>query len=269
MTIENVSKQLSLAGLNNTRDLGGMRTRDGRQIVSGKLIRSGHLYSATGEDLALLSEKVELIIDFRTEQERREKPDPSMVGAEYLHLPIFESLAAGVTREETSDAQAFTMVAREPDKARRYMQNTYLGFVTNPFSLSQYSRFLRLLLISREKGILWHCTAGKDRAGFASVLVQELLGVDREDIFADYLKTNQCLHEEILQLCNMVGQSMGGLDEKSAKALDYLFGAHEEYLAGLYEKVDETCGSFSAFLTDKLSLTREEIEQLQALFLTD
>ena len=159
------------------------------------------------------------------------------------------------------------MVAREPDKARRYMQNTYLGFVTNPFSLSQYSRFLRLLLISREKGILWHCTAGKDRAGFASVLVQELLGVDRDDIFADYLKTNQCLHEEIRQLCDMVGQSMGGLDEKSALALDYLFGAHEEYLAGLYKKVDETCGSFAAFLEDKLTITREDIEKLQATFL--
>ena len=49
-----MSKRIEFETLNNTRDLGGMRTEDGRTIVSGKLIRSGHLYGASVNDIARL-----------------------------------------------------------------------------------------------------------------------------------------------------------------------------------------------------------------------
>ena len=114
--------------------------------------------------------------------------------------------------------------------------------------------------------MLWHCTAGKDRAGFASVLVQELLGVDRDDIFADYLKTNEYLQPEIEQICKKIGSAMGGLDEKAQKALNRLFGAKEEYLAGIYQTIGERYGTFEAFLTDGLCITRAEIERLWTLY---
>ena len=260
-----LSEKLPLAGLRNTRDLGGMHTKNGR-IVSGKLIRSGHLYGATPEDLTLLKDRIALIVDFRTEQERAEQPDPLVDSVENLHVPIFESLAAGITQDRKSIDEAFAIVAQSPDLALRYMKNQYVGFVTDAYSIAQYGRFVRLLLAQREKAVLWHCTAGKDRAGFASLLVQELLGVARDDIFADYLQTNEYLQPEIEQICKKIGSAMGGLDEKAQKALNRLFGAKEEYLAGIYQTIGERYGTFEAFLTDGLCITRAEIERLWTLY---
>ena len=56
--------------LNNTRDLGGMQTTDGRRIRSGKLFRSGQLYEADEYDRQKLEEMLDLVVDFRTETER-------------------------------------------------------------------------------------------------------------------------------------------------------------------------------------------------------
>ena len=262
-----MSRKIPLQNLDNTRDLGGTKTADGRTIADGMLIRSGHLHDAGADDIAYLTGHVGLIVDFRTENERAGKPDPDIPGTEYLHLPIIESLAAGISRDIESDEDAFTMVAGDPDKARQYMMNTYLIFVTNKYSISQYRRFVDLLLQEREKAVLWHCTAGKDRAGFASVIVQELLGVTRNDIMEDYLQTNVYLKKEIEQLMSMIGCQMGGLTEKAERALKYLFGAHEEYVAGIYKKTEEIYGSFDAFLENALLVSPEERKAMQERYL--
>ena len=67
-----MSTLLKFDKLSNTRDLGGMRTEDGRTIVPGKLIRSGQLYDITESDIRKLSELVDTVVDLRTEEEKRE-----------------------------------------------------------------------------------------------------------------------------------------------------------------------------------------------------
>ena len=261
------SSRIDLQKLNNTRDLGGMRTKDGHTIIPGRLIRSGHLFYASAEDIAWLSGHAGLIVDFRTEKERQEKPDPAVPYTDALQMPVFESLAAGVSRDEKSDEAAFAIVAANPEKARRYMVNTYLGFVTNDFSVSQYRRFINLLLTRREKAVLWHCTAGKDRAGFASVIVEEILGVSRDDITADYLKSNEYLADEIRQLYAMVSRRAGSLGQFEESALNYLFGAHEEFLGAIYEKTETLYGGFDGFLEKGLGISLEQAEMMRTLYL--
>ena len=39
--------------------------------------------------------------------------------------------------------------------------------------------------------LMFHCTAGKDRAGFAAALFLAALGVERETIIEDYMLTNE------------------------------------------------------------------------------
>ena len=262
-----MSKLMTFDGLNNVRDLGGMRGADGRLILPGKLIRSGHLHPASEKDISRLAEMAAVIVDFRTDAERNEKPDPIIPGTQAVHLPVFERLAAGVTREEKSDEAAFAIVARDPEKARQFMIHTYAGFITSDFCVSQYRNFVSLLMKPHEKAVLWHCTAGKDRAGFASVIVETLLGVSAEDIMADYLSTNEYLREESHRLNEMVSRQMGGLDERMAKALDYLFGAQEEYLTAVYQAAEENYGSFARFLSDGLGISSSQQERLKAMYL--
>ena len=263
-----MSERIKLEGLPNTRDLGGMIGADGRKIMKGKLIRSGQLYKATETDLAYLSERVDLVVDFRTERERTEKPNPPLPGAEMLHIPIFESLTAGISRDKESDKAALAMVGRDPEMARQYMSNIYLGFVTSDFSIGQYRRFIRLLLNRKEKATLWHCTAGKDRAGFAAVLVQTLLGVDRSAVMEDYLRTNDYLDTEFASLTEMVSRMTGGgLDERSDQALHFLFGAHEDYLAAVYDKAEELYGGLEQYISDGLGISAEERALFRSLYL--
>ncbi len=258
-----MNTKIDLQCLNNTRDLGGIKTADGRSIKPNIFVRSGHLYNASLSDIAWLSDHVSLVIDFRTTQERGEKPDPVISNVKNIHLSILDTLAAGVSREEQSDEKAFAMVAQDPAGAREYMINIYRGFVTSDFSVAQYNRFLHLLLEPHEKAVLWHCTAGKDRAGFAAVIIQELLGVKRADIMADYLKTNEYLEAEVQELYKMVGRQMGSLNEKAEKALNYLFGAHREYLEAVYEAVEEKYGGFDGFIRDGLCISERERESLR------
>jgi len=62
------SEKLVFEKLNNVRDLGSLETKDGKRIVKGKLLRSGHLTGASESDIEKLSKLVEIIFDFRSKK---------------------------------------------------------------------------------------------------------------------------------------------------------------------------------------------------------
>ena len=260
--------RLPLETLNNTRTLDGIRTADGRTIRKGMLIRSGHLYGASQSDLALLRDTVGLVIDLRSGQERAEKPDPSF-GAALVELPIYDMQQVGVTRDEVSQKEAFERAARDPKDARDYMAQVYRAFITEQTARSRYARFLRLLLTPPQKAVLWHCTAGKDRTGFAAILLLEILGVDRDTILTDYLRTNDCLKEECAALTVFLGEKLGGLTPQIEEALDDLFLAQRTYFDALYETAARDFGSMDGFIRSGLGITEAEREQLRKLYLTN
>ncbi len=262
-----LSKRLEFEKLLNTRDLGGMSAYDGRKIKPGMLYRSGHLSGASAKDLEKLSGLISLSIDFRSAQERSEKPEPAIPGVRYCALPILDEQRAGVTRDENSFEEVRTKMVQDAGIARTYMLRTYESFINNEYSVSQYAKFIRLLLEERDKGVLWHCTAGKDRAGFATVIVQELLGVPREDITADYLMTDVYLASETRSLAEMIRRMTGADPDESVKAVNYLFGAKEEYLDAVYGVLERKYGNFDNYLTQALGITAEERDKLRNIYL--
>ena len=257
-----LSEKLDFEKLANTRDLGGMIARDGRRIRKGRLIRSGLLARVSEKDLEKLSQMLSAVVDFRSDIERRQQPDPSVSGVEYFALPAVEDTAPGVTREAESD-QLILQLMKDREKARAHMIKTYRDVMTSAYSLRQYERFFRLLLEGRDKAILWHCTAGKDRAGMAAFLVEKALGVPDEVLQADYLMTNQYLADEVQMLAKMLGQN----GETDPVAVDYLFGAKTEYLDVVYQIIHDDYHSFDAFYREGLRLTDLDLEQLRALYL--
>lgn len=261
------STRIPLQTLRNTRDLGGMRATDGRRILSGRLIRSGTLFGASETDLNWLSSHVGCIVDLRSDDELLERPDPEVSGAESIHLPVLRSLTAGVSRDEASDRKAVSILEMDPEDMRSHLLRSYIGFVSDDYSVSRYRRFVEILSDASEKAVLWHCTGGKDRAGFASVIIESLLGVSREDIFADYLETNAYLEPEMADTVRRIEQAHGSLSEKLEKILRYVFLAREEYLEASFREAEERYGSFQRFLQSGLGVTDEMTALLQRKYL--
>ena len=262
-----MSRRIEFEKLLNTRDLGGMDAAGGKKILPGKLIRSGHLIFASERDLEHLAELIGVSVDFRSDRECEEHPEPRIPGVRYCHIPLLDTRVKGVTRDEDSYEEVRKNMESNAELSRKYMCRVYADFVTNDYCISRYADFVRLLLEEHERAVLWHCTAGKDRAGFAAVIVQELLGVSRADIRADYLMTNECLEPEVRGLIEMIGKKNGNSSAEAEKALRYMFCAWEEYLDAAYARIDEIYGSFDGYIEKGLRITPEERERLRSLYL--
>lgn len=262
-----MSIALKFDQLRNIRDLGGMQGADGKRIVQGKFIRCGHLAELSESDKAKLQSLTSVVVDFRTDGERAEKPDACLPGISYYHVPILDSLTGGITREEEADRDVFSTLLLKPVEAKAYMCNMYRAFAEREHAVSGYAVFLGLLMEKREKAILWHCTAGKDRAGVASAIVEEILGVSREDIFEDYLATNHYLASDILFLTEFVKKRAGVESELADESLRYLFGAEREYLESFYDAANKKYGDFAGFVKEGLRLGQREINDLRDRYL--
>ena len=203
-----ISERYLLRGAPNARDLGGLPTMDGRKVRTGLLLRSGELAGITDADARTLSQyPLRTVIDFRTDLEREQKPDRVLAGVRYIHCPIVQQAAAGLTREEQADpygavvAHAKTMAGKE----RAFMCELYRGLVTREFSVDHYRQFFALLLAQTDGALLYHCTAGKDRVGVGTMLLLTALGVLRTRIFLILLAGLPLLVHIIMDLSDYEG----------------------------------------------------------------
>ena len=259
------STRLVFDELRNTRDLGGMLGADGRRIKNGMLIRSGQLLEATAADQQRLSELINVIVDFRTKQEAAEQPDPEIKGVRSIHSSVLESLTTGISWEMNKDEVDLDALSKDPDAALSYMKGIYSSFPVTASALNAYRTFLDTLLENSEKAVLWHCTAGKDRAGFAAVIIEYILGVSWENIKEDYLYTNECIVKDVEFLKTIFIKD----ENSSSKAVTYMFTAQEDYLDSAVTTIYEKYGGFDSFIREALGMTDETIQKLRNKYLEE
>lgn len=264
-------RRIPLEGVHNTRDLGGYLTEDGRRIRPRRLIRSGALYGLTEKDKRILTEEYDLrtVVDFRTETEREEKPDPALRGVTFIANPILEEAALGITREEESDNSVAGMVLhrlkRDENAGIRYMESIYGNLITDRFSQKQYGNFFRLLLEQKEGAVLWHCTAGKDRVGTGTALLLSALGVARKQVIADYMKVNEFNAEDIDRMVKGIAKKTG--DAALAEQLRILFSVHESYIGTVFERIEKEYGTVERYLAEAMDFPRDAADALKEKYL--
>ena len=168
-----------LPGLLNLRDLGGTRTTDGREIAPGRLLRSAEPVGLSDDEVARLADlEVASRLDLRSVNEPEQAPCAELdrAGVAAYHVP-FRGLAA---------AHDLPDVASDEDLGRRYVWSAEAN-------VDSLDRALQLLAGEARPAVLVHCAWGKDRAGILIAAVLELLGVPREEVIADYTRSEQAV----------------------------------------------------------------------------
>lgn len=253
-----------LQSLPNTRDLGAIATEDGRHILPRKLLRSGELYHVCAGDKHILSAEYNLrtVIDLRSEQERKRKPDMIMAGVEYYHVPVLDEEVSGFGSKE--DILGF--LEKMPDDAESYIKKQYESICQDQFALKQYAKFIDILLRQETGAVLWHCGSGKDRTGVGTALLLSLLGVQEEAIYEDYLRTNRYLAQECLMMQRLM-QTWPEADATLFEKVKVLYQVKEEYIALVFRMLRERYGSMENFFRNVFYLKPKMIEELQRKYL--
>lgn len=266
--------KIQLQGCQNTRDLGGIKTKDGRKIKEKKLIRSGALFSATESDLHILTQQYDLkaIIDLRTIPEMEGKPDPQIEGVAYYANPVLEEFEDQKTGEKVKNMpkknplqDAIDRANGLPDDTKGFMKSIYPQLVEREHCIQAYKNFFQYLLKQEDGAILWHCSEGKDRVGVGTMLLLTALGVDMEEIKRDYIYTNNCIYDEVTMLLGAVSRLASNrlLEEK----IMYMLTVDPEYLEEVLSSIEKRYGSVEKFLQEAMELTDEDIEQLREKYL--
>ncbi len=244
-----------LQGTQNERDLGGMVTEDGRRIRKGLFLRTDALDKLTDDDVRLLRNgyKLTTIIDMRNEEERCEKPDRIVEGAQYCHFPLFITSQAGITREE----EQLKMIDGIPDMVMLYKLVVSSDTVSEKLG-NALKTVIRNEKDGRQQCTLFHCVAGKDRTGILAMLILGILGVSEEDIMEDYLLTNVTGIAIANAIARQVEQETGNAD--MAERVRAAYTADASFLQSAMDYIHDKYGTIRNYCRDKLHVSEEEMD---------
>lgn len=250
----NAIRQIPLQGAVNVRDLGGYGTYDGRRVRYGLVYRGDHLGKLTDADVTTVAGLgLGRVIDFRIPLEVQYD------GADRLPAGV-----AGVSRSVTDNGLYGQLLAaigsRDPvrqeemlggGRAAAFMTEVYRTFVTSAANRERLGTTLRELAAPGAAPVLYHCTSGKDRTGWASWLLLQLLGVPAPAATDDYLASNTFRAAYDARVREGLRQS--GMMQNPDLIVP-LQEVRQEYLDAALDEVRAGYGGLFRYLTDGLGL---------------
>ena len=257
-------RKLPLKGAHNFRELGGYRTQDNKSVKWGILYRSDELHALTAEDIKYLERlKLNTLVDFRSLGERENEPDPLLKETNILLLPI-DVLAESSSEESVKSQQE---IQEELFSGERDLSNLLVD-ANKDFATTftpTYKIFIDTLIENNGLPLVFHCSAGKDRAGFAAAIVLSILGVPRDIIIQDYLATNAYTKDEIDRTIKQI--NISSLFQADIDNIRKVLEVEERYIQAAFDAIDKEWGSMELYFKNGLMLSEAEIEKIKALYL--
>ena len=250
----------------NARDLGGYVGTGGRRVRRGLLYRADALHRLSDADLAALaSVKLSCLIDMRSAQEVESVgPDrlPTPAPAQLISLPIHDPeekifVSVGVLLGRST---ATELPVGDSDNAAHLMRQLYRWFVSSPLARRTFAAAVRIIADGEALPLMFHCTAGKDRTGWLAAIVLTALGVDRDQVIADYLVTEQLNAGSNEYLLTTV---LAARIPDPLAALPML-QARREYVEAAFAEADAIFGGMDGYLRDGLELDESTLAALRS-----
>ena len=253
-------RSLHLASVPNWRDVGGYRTVDGQWVRMGKIFRADQLDKVSDADMVRIDDlNVKLVIDLRTNSERSREPDKIPPRASGLVLDVMGDSANAMG----GDMQQ-AMAAIAAGKGVEMLTAANRDFVSSPNALKAYSAMMRELLDEKAGAVVYHCTAGKDRTGWATAVILGTLGVPRDTIMADYTLSNTYLKSKNEATAAMFKKSGAPFDIAN---LEPVMTVRPEYLQAAFDEMDKRYGSFDAYIRQGLGMTDADVAAFRNKYL--
>lgn len=251
-------RRVILEGSCNFRDLGGLINREGRMVKKGLLYRSDDLSNLSDDDVRVLEDmSIQYVIDYRGDKEVAKGADRLPDGCTYLHLDPNADVAA------LASSTNVDMVMDE-EHAKQKMTEQYQQFVTSKQAQSVYRTTIQMML-KHEVPLLFHCRGGKDRTGFAAMLMYLLLDVPFETIMEDYLYTDICRQKRNLRRMEEYKKHIR--DEVALAGLATLQKSDPAYLQAAYDTILQTYGTFANYRRIVLDIGDEDIINIKEYYL--
>jgi protein-tyrosine phosphatase len=254
-------RHVALEGAQNFRDIGGYATEDGHHVRWGLFYRADSLGELTDADLERIhSLGIKLVCDFRSAEEKAEDPDrlPAAEPPERLELPILdESFSPSAFREKiTSGELGDTDLRQMLIEGNRLFATRYAP---------RYAAMFERLTDPGSLPAVVHCTAGKDRTGFAAAVVLRTLGVPEETVYEDFLLTNHYTADEIERTLWII--RFASLFRTDPEQVRPVLGVERAYLEAAFDAIRAGYGSFDAYRSQALGLDDAETEAFRRLAL--
>lgn len=252
-------RRLPLHGAHNFRDLGGYTTEGGSRVKWGTVYRADGLHKLTPSDQRYL-ERVGLrtIIDFRDGYENRRSPDRVPDGVRYETLPVAvggedvrETIMGAIKGESDGDLSNFLV-----DVGEELVES----------HTPVFARWLRDLA-THDSAVpqVFHCTAGKDRTGFAAAILLRILGVPLETIMQDYEQSNRHLERLTRSVIRRV--RFFSFFRHNGEVLRPMLTAERRYLEASFAAIESGWGSFDSYVRDGLGLSSSNVEAIRSRLL--
>ena len=262
---QSLGRALDIPSVPNLRDVGGYKTLDGVTVARGLAYRSDTFNPMNPEDLKRL-ERVGLKNDYdlRTTSEAKVKPDQMPPGVQYHLLNVLADAKSAAPAE-------LEALMHEPKKANTVLgggkietlfMGAYREFIYLPSAKQSY-RTLFLSLADRKKlPAVFHCTTGKDRTGWAAAALLTLLGVPKETVMADYMRTNEYTLPQFQHAIDGFVAAGGDRDIPVA-----IFGVKPEYLEASFDEMQKRYGTIEKYFAEGLGIDAAGQKDLRDMYL--
>jgi protein-tyrosine phosphatase len=244
--------------VNNFRDVGGANDQGAYRTSSGRKLRRGVIYRSNAlapapPDLAILNTlNIHADYDLRTPGEITRQPDIPPTGASYLNINIVGT--------PDSPTPALTSIA----DGISAMETSYTEFVTDSGVRSRFAQLFQKLATTSGSQV-YHCSGGKDRTGWTTMILLTVVGVPQSVIIQDYLLTNSYSQASIQASYQQMVTAYG---QAYADMYYPLFIADQRYLDAALNQVVTSYGTMASYINDGLGLSSTVQTQLRDKLLT-
>ena len=253
---------MKLLSVPNFRAIGGYPTRDGRIVRSDRLYRSSHLGRLSPTDRKRLDAAgIRTVFDLRNQRDIRTEGQlfiPS--GARLLHLNAFGDSVASDLRPVLMSSDR----RKQEEVLGAGRAEGLMSIALVQLALGRTAVFSTLLTYLSEKNCLpaiVHCSAGKDRTGWAASIVLLALDVDEKYVLEHYLLSNECRRAEVESSLAQLSRYIDG------NLVRPLLEVRPQYLLSAFRAITKRFGTYDAYLTKMLKFDADHRQRLRANFL--